>query len=156
MFALILVVLVFSLGACSIDDPNKADEKPTYATKTVKNVDMKIKNVKRTEDGKGRHDMLRVNMKVTNHSNSKFGIGGGDFILKDKKAKKEYHVEPTANNIGTEVAVDKSAEGSVIFSIDKDASKKLELVYKPVVVKNSKTKAKELSKWTLTLPQKSE
>lgn len=152
-------VCLISLTACSDSKTNeepskqeektsvKATEKTSYAVKTVNNVEMKIKDIQTTENGKGDKNIVQMNLDFKNGNDTAYGIGGNDFIL--ESGDKTYKAKSDANNIGTEITKGKTVSGSVSFEIPKD-SKTAEFSYKPVVVGNGKSKV--LATWKVTIP----
>lgn len=86
-------VCLISLTACSGSTTNeepskqeektsvKATEKTSYAVKTVNNVEMKIKDIQTTENGKGDKNIVQMNLDFKNGNDTAYGIGGNDFIL---------------------------------------------------------------------------
>ncbi|EUJ47018.1 DUF4352 domain-containing protein [Paenilisteria rocourtiae] len=149
--ALLSVLFVFSLSGCATDgakqEKTNKQEKVENVTKSVNNVDMKIEKVEMKENGKGDKNIMQLTMHFKNESDSKYGIGGNDFIL--KSSDKTYQVKSDANNIGTEIASGKSATGAVNFELPKDV-KTGELVYQPVTP--GKEKPKALATWEISLP----
>lgn len=146
-----------SLAACSTSTSNeeapktkqetKVEKETTYPVKTVNNIDMQIKNIETTENGKGDKNIVQLNMTFKNETDSKYGIGGNDFIL--KAGDKTYNVKADANNIGTEIAPGKTASGAVNFEIPKDV-KSGEFSYQPVTF--GKDKPKILATWKIVIP----
>jgi hypothetical protein len=152
-------VCALSLAACSdqgskemkTDSPKhgeKADTTQNYPTKTVNNVEMKIENIKTTENGKGDKNIVQFNLTFKNNNDGNYGVGGNDFIL--KSGDKMYTVKADANNIGTEIGADKTVKGSVNFEIPKGVQKG-EFSYKPVAV--GKQKSEVLATWNVTIPE---
>ncbi|KGL39095.1 hypothetical protein BMT55_00905 [Listeria newyorkensis] len=113
-------------------------------TKTVDNIDMKIANLKLTESGDGKQDILQIEMNIQNNSTTPFAIGGGDFKLKTAKDK-TIKVDPQASNFGDEIAAGKTLTGKAYFNLPKD-TEKATLVYQP--------KDKAEAQWEVTIPEK--
>ncbi|RDX00847.1 DUF4352 domain-containing protein [Listeria kieliensis] len=117
--------------------------------KTVNSIEMKFVDASITENGKGNKRIAKLNMSFKNDSDSSFGIGGGDFVLKNEK--KTYQVDPASNNIGTEIQKGKTASGALYFEIPKVTQKEWTLEYKPV---DPNKKQKEvLASWKISLAE---
>ncbi|MBC1558420.1 DUF4352 domain-containing protein [Listeria booriae] len=146
-----------SLAACSSSSSNeetstpkqeeKAKNTDEYPTKTVNNMEMQIKNIETTENGKGDKNIVQITMSFKNKMDSKEGIGGNDFIL--KSGDKIYKVKTDASNIGTEIAPGKTVSGPINFELPKDV-KSGEFSYQPVTF--GKEKPKVLATWKITIP----
>ncbi|MBC2149684.1 DUF4352 domain-containing protein [Listeria booriae] len=147
------ILTAITLVACGNSDTTTDDnttkstetaKNNVSTTKTVNNIDMKIGNLKLTESGDGKQDILQVEMNIQNNSNTPFAIGGGDFKLKTAKDK-TIKVDPKASNFGDEIAAGKTLTGKVYFNLPKDMEK-VTLVYQP--------RDKSEAEWEVTLPEK--
>ncbi|MBC1227992.1 DUF4352 domain-containing protein [Listeria booriae] len=142
---------ILSLGACSSTPSNeetpKTKQTTTYTTKTVNNIEMAIKNIETTENGKGDKNIVQLTLDFKNKTDSKYGIGGNDFIL--KSGDKTYTVKTDANNIGTEIEPNKTVTGTINFELPKDV-KSGEFSYQPVTF--GKEKPKVLATWKISIP----
>lgn len=133
--------LVLASGCSNADDTGNKEKDETKAkttkvakkdgpVKTVNSIEMEFVDATVTDNGKGDKKIAKLNMKFKNDSDSVFGIGGGDFVLKNEK--KTYQVDPASNNIGTEIQKGKTASGALYFEIPKEKQKEWTLEYKPV------------------------
>ncbi|MBC2370742.1 DUF4352 domain-containing protein [Listeria booriae] len=148
---------VLSLTACSgsttkeetpkTTQEAKTEKETNYAVKTVNNIEMQIKGIETTENGKGDKNIVQLTMSFKNETDGKYGIGGNDFIL--KSGDKTYTVKTDATNIGTEIAPGKTVTGSVNFEVPKDV-KSGEFSYQPVTF--GKEKPKVLATWKISIP----
>ncbi|WP_260479974.1 DUF4352 domain-containing protein [Listeria booriae] len=146
-----------SLVACSTSTSNeeapktkqetKSEKITTYPAKTVNNIEMQIKKIETTENGKGDKNIVQLTMDFKNESGTKYGVGGNDFIL--ESGSKTYNAKADANNIGTEIAPDKTVTGTVSFEVPKNV-KSGNFSYKPVTF--GKEKPKVLATWEVTVP----
>ncbi|MBC1435399.1 DUF4352 domain-containing protein [Listeria rocourtiae] len=151
IFSLIILTAI-TLVACgnsekSTHNTNKSTEtakNKVSATKTVTNIDMKIGNLKLTENGDGKKDILQVEMNIQNNSNTPFAIGGGDFKLRTAKDK-TIKVDPQASNFGDEVVAGKVFTGKAYFNLPK-GTETATLVYQP--------KDKSEAEWEIAMPEK--
>ncbi|MBA3927928.1 DUF4352 domain-containing protein [Listeria rustica] len=125
----------------------KSEKEKTYPAKTVNNIEMQIKGIETTENGKGDKNIVQITMSFKNETDSKYGIGGNDFIF--KSGDKTYQVKTDANNIGTEIAADKTVSGAINFELPKDV-KSGEFSYQPVTF--GKDKPKVLATWKISIP----
>ncbi|EUJ38245.1 hypothetical protein PWEIH_09618 [Listeria weihenstephanensis FSL R9-0317] len=108
---------------------------------------MQIKGIETTENGKGDKNIVQITMSFKNETDSKYGVGGNDFIF--KSGDKTYQVKADANNIGTEIAADKTVSGAINFELPKDV-KSGEFSYQPVTF--GKEKPKVLATWKISIP----
>lgn len=147
-----------SLAACSsASTPNdvapktkqevKSEKETSIPAKTVNNIEMQIKGIETTENGKGDKNIVQITMNFKNNNDAKYGIGGNDFIFKSEG--KTYQVKTDANNIGTEIESSKSVSGTVNFELPKDV-KSGEFSYQPVTF--GKEKPKVLATWKIVIP----
>ncbi|WP_244966973.1 DUF4352 domain-containing protein [Listeria grandensis] len=158
------VVLIAMSGACALSlvacsgspsneetpkakQETKIEKETTYPVKTVNNIEMKIKDIETTENGKGDKNIVQLTMSFKNETSGKYGIGGNDFIL--KSGDKTYTVKTDANNIGTEIDPNKTVSGAVNFELPKDV-KSGEFSYQPVTF--GKEKPKVLATWKISIP----
>ncbi|MBC1520091.1 DUF4352 domain-containing protein [Listeria aquatica] len=150
----IAFLVAIGLFGCSSDSDNKQEKNNEKArteqklpSKTINNVNIKVSNLKLTENPSGKKNILQAELAMVNNSNSTVGIGAGDFQVTAKG--KTYMIYPEGNNFGSEISKGKKLKGSAYYEIPKGI-KKVELQYKPVVVEGQKSKV--LGTWNLNLP----
>ncbi|WP_163655323.1 DUF4352 domain-containing protein [Listeria sp. PSOL-1] len=151
-FPLLFMLLAAIMLVTACGQNEKADKKTTETnhTKSVNGVEMKVEKLKLTEDGATKNHLLQIAMKFKNNNKTNFGIGAGDFKLKDADGK-ELKLKTEAPNFGDEIKSDKELTGNAYFIVPKTI-KTAKLIYQPVTTVKSKKKETEVS-WNLTLPE---
>ncbi|MHC5250876.1 DUF4352 domain-containing protein [Listeria kieliensis] len=143
--AMLIITGCSSTSSSQTNDKNKetdqAAEKEMYVTKTVNKIDMKIVDVKTTENGKGNKNLVTLKMKFTNHDVSEVGVGAYDFTMKAKD--KTYKVSANGSTFGDAFQPEKTLSGKVSFEIPKNI-KTAKLLYMP--------EKKELAEWNIVIP----
>ncbi|EUJ20977.1 DUF4352 domain-containing protein [Listeria aquatica] len=151
---LVAVIVMIVATGCSSTSNSQSDSKSDktetaktskeemYVTKTVNKIDMKIVNVKTTENGKGDKNLVTLEMKFTNNDVAEVGVGAYDFTMKAKG--KTYKVSANGSTFGDAFQPGKTLEGKVSFEIPKSI-KNAKLSYTP--------EKKELAEWNIVIPE---
>ncbi|MFS7003937.1 DUF4352 domain-containing protein [Carnobacterium maltaromaticum] len=142
-------IIFFFLTACSSNstispkDKKLSETEQKFKTKTVQNIEMKLKNIETTESGNDeKQNIVVFTMKFQNIDSTVIGIGGGDFKI--KADDKIYSIYAEGNNIGQEIEQEKTADGKLYFELPTSV-KKATLQYIPG--------DKILGKWDVKIPE---
>ncbi|MBC1954187.1 DUF4352 domain-containing protein [Listeria welshimeri] len=118
--------------------------------KTINDVDMKITGDKIVKDDtlKTNQELLEVSFDIKNNSKSDYGVGSGDYYVKDKDGKK-YTMYGNEDNFGAVVKTKKELKGKGYYAIPK-GSKDLVVVYDKAV---DKSKSEKTLEWNIGTPK---
>ncbi|MBC2035224.1 DUF4352 domain-containing protein [Listeria booriae] len=158
LIAALSSLLVLSMTACSSTSDKDANTKATQAeTKTelnkekaINDINMKITSATIIKDDTLKKDeaMLQLKFAIKNGSKADYGVGSGDFYIKDKSGKK-YEMAGHEDNFGDVIKVGKTLNGSGYYTIPKDA-KDLTVVYDQAI---NKAKDKKTISWEIGTPK---
>lgn len=156
--ALCITSVLFANGCTGAKDAeNKSsatqNSEATEIGKEKKINDIKIKitevKVKKDDTISENEKLIQLKFDIKNDSKETFGIGTGDFYVKDKDGKK-YEMFGQEDNFGDVIQTKKSLQGNGYYKVEKDA-KDLMLVYSPI--RNQDKEQKNLE-WKIGNPGK--
>ncbi|EAC3456728.1 DUF4352 domain-containing protein [Listeria monocytogenes] len=164
MKKLLLLILTLSallgLAACSNAEVKtepksqqtneKAMKTEINQVKTINDIDMEITGDKIVKDDTLKTDqvLLEVSFDIKNNSKSDYGVGSGDYYVKDKDGKK-YPMYGNEDNFGAVVKTGKELKGKGYYAIPK-GSEDLVVVYDKAV---DKSKSEKTLEWNIGTPK---
>lgn len=118
--------------------------------KTINNIEMKITGDKIVKDDtlKTDQELLEVSFDIKNKSKSDYGVGSGDFYVKDKEGKK-YLMYGNEDNFGAVIKTKEELKGKGYYAIPKGA-KDLVVVYDKAV---DHSKSEKTIEWNVGTPK---
>ncbi|PER36573.1 hypothetical protein COL26_33955 [Bacillus thuringiensis] len=134
-------------------DTQKAADTEIGKEKTIQDKKIKITEVKIIKDDtvSEKEQIVQVKFDIKNEGKEDFGIGSGDFYIKDKKGN-TYEMYGRDDNFGDVIPADKSLQGNGYYKIAKEV-KDLSVVYGPAI-ERAQGSDKESVEWKIGNPTK--
>ncbi|PEX07096.1 hypothetical protein COD78_23855 [Bacillus cereus] len=129
-------------------DIQKAADTEIGKEKMIQDKKMKITGAKIIKDDtiSKEEQLVEITFDIKNAGKSDFGIGSGDFYIKDKKGN-TYEMYGREDNFGDVIPVDKSLQGNGYYKVKKGA-KDLSIVYSPAIEREQRAD-KEIATWKI-------
>lgn len=141
--ALCITSILFASGCAATQEEKKesVEQKGTDTQKemhteigkekVIQDKKMKVAEAKMIKDDtvSEKEQVVQVKFDIKNEGQEDFGIGSGDFYIKDKEGN-TYEMYGREDNFGDVIPVGKSLQGNGYYKVAKDA-KELIVVYSP-------------------------
>lgn len=107
---------------------------------------MKINKVNyiKTENVSEEEKIVQISLEIKNDGKEEFGIGAGDFYIKDDTGNK-YTMYSHEDNFGGVIPIGEKIQGNGYYKVPKNA-KGLKLIYSPVIKENQNN---QIIEWKL-------
>ncbi|MBC2390338.1 DUF4352 domain-containing protein [Listeria booriae] len=113
----ILATLLITTTLAGCGNSESSDLNKSFGTKAITITPTDVTREKAASD---RKIILRVKVKVKNHSKKAMGIGAGNFQLKDDNGKTYDIYGMKSNSLGQEIMPGESIKGNVYFEVPAD------------------------------------
>lgn len=149
IFSVIGVISILFAGGCQTSKGELNTE--INQVREIQNVNMKVTGVKIIKDDNisDNEKLIQVKFDIQNNNKEEFGIGAGDFYIKDKD-EKHYENYGREDSFGDVIATKESLKGNGYYTVPKEA-KDLVVIYNPVM---GKVKDQKKIKWDIGNPTK--
>ncbi|MGH0590627.1 DUF4352 domain-containing protein [Bacillus mycoides] len=134
-----------------IEDTTKESNTEIGEEKVIEDKKMKVTEAKIIKDDKvtEKEQVVQVKFDIKNEGQEDFGIGSGDFYIKDNEGN-TYEMYGREDNFGDVIPAGQSLQGNGYYKVAKDA-KELIVVYSPKVGQDAENKSVE---WKIGNPTK--